>query len=165
MHDDPLTNPAWHSLQTRQAHLGETREGAARYRADVSIFGALEGDAGLNALGPLMAPRDVVVLLSAEGKEKAPTDGFEQVGRIRVHQMICMTPTVSWLQPAGVDLAPEHAEQMLALAKQTDPGPFGINTGLMGRYVGVFDGGELIAMAGERFRLPSWTEISGGLYR
>lgn len=161
MQNDLLANPAWHSLQTRQAHLGETRAGAARYRPDISIFGALDTDRGLNAMEPLTTRDDVVVLLSPEGQERAPLDPFEQVAQIRVHQMICQAPTVSAIQPAGVDLMPEHAEQMLALAQLTDPGPFAINTGLMGRYVGVFENGELIAMAGERFRLPGWTEISG----
>jgi predicted GNAT family acetyltransferase len=30
----------------------------------------------------------------------------------------------------------------------------------LGDYLGVFDGGRLVAMAGERFRLPGHTEVS-----
>ena len=50
---------------------------------------------------------------------------------------------------------------MRALAKLTDPGPFFEETIKMGRYLGVEEDGELIAMAGERFRMDGWVEVSG----
>jgi len=63
--------------------------------------------------------------------------------------------------PEAVPLGPEHAPQMLALALQMRPGPFGLRTVEMGDYFGVIEDGELIAMAGERLRAGRLREISG----
>lgn len=62
--------------------------------------------------------------------------------------------------PAIVELGPDDVGEMLALAKRTNPGPFLPRTIELGRYIGVRDRGELVAMAGERLRVPGWTEVS-----
>nr|WP_281372984.1 GNAT family N-acetyltransferase [Kineococcus aurantiacus] len=49
---------------------------------------------------------------------------------------------------------------MLDLVARTRPGPFGRRTRLLGTYLGVREDGRLLAMAGERLRLGSATEIS-----
>lgn len=49
---------------------------------------------------------------------------------------------------------------MLALAKLTEPGPFLPRTIELGSYFGIHDSGSLVAMAGERLRLPGFTEVS-----
>ncbi|MEM9477818.1 MAG: GNAT family N-acetyltransferase [Pseudomonadota bacterium] len=43
---------------------------------------------------------------------------------------------------------------------ETEPGPFFARTHLLGSYWGIFEKGCLIAMAGERMRLPGFCEIS-----
>ena len=55
----------------------------------------------------------------------------------------------------------EHAAQAVELAALTGPGPFGLRTLELGDYVGVFDQGRLVAMAGERAFASPWREISG----
>lgn len=60
-----------------------------------------------------------------------------------------------------VPLGPHHAEQALALAQLTKPGPFGLRTIELGEYFGLFDDSRLIAMAGERMRAGAFCEISG----
>jgi len=57
-------------------------------------------------------------------------------------------------------LGEDDAAEMLALALLTKPGPFRARTHTMGRFVGVRDGGRLIAMAGERMHMPGYREIS-----
>ena len=59
-----------------------------------------------------------------------------------------------------VELGPADVPDMLGLAGRTAPGPFWAGTIGMGTYLGVRDGGQLVAMAGERLRPPGWTEIS-----
>ena len=54
--------------------------------------------------------------------------------------------------PPIVALGPDDAERMLALATLTRPGPFALRTVELGHFVGVYEGGELVAMAGERLR-------------
>ena len=66
-------------------------------------------------------------------------------------------------EPSGLEvvrLGPEDRTEMLALAELTEPGPFLLRTPELGRYVGLRREGRLLAMAGERFRLPGYVEIS-----
>jgi GNAT superfamily N-acetyltransferase len=63
--------------------------------------------------------------------------------------------------PDAIPLRAEHASQAVELAKLTNPGPFGIRTPELGDYFGYFDGGRLIAMAGERMRAGNLQEVSG----
>ena len=62
---------------------------------------------------------------------------------------------------APVVLGPADAAEMCALAELTHPGPFGPEMIRLGRFLGVREQGRLLAMAGQRFRLPGFVEISG----
>ncbi|MCB1694266.1 MAG: GNAT family N-acetyltransferase [Pseudomonadales bacterium] len=157
---ESLKNPAWHGLQTLQSHLGVREGRAARFHADISPFAALGDDTGFDSLEALVSVGESIVLLTDPTNSSRVPSSFEHLTEIRVTQMVCEVPTIDGIESTGTDLDETHADQMLALARETDPGPFAIHTGRMGRYVGTFENGELIAMAGERFRLPGWTEIS-----
>jgi hypothetical protein len=58
-------------------------------------------------------------------------------------------------------LGDEDAADMLDLATLTEPGPFFARTHELGDFIGIRDEGELVAMAGERMKLPGFTEVSG----
>ena len=62
--------------------------------------------------------------------------------------------------PQFVRLTHSDVPEMQALAQLTKPGPFGARTHEMGDYLGIRSAGILAAMAGERLRLPGYTEIS-----
>jgi len=50
---------------------------------------------------------------------------------------------------------------MLDLVARAQPGPFRKRTIDLGRYLGIrTEDGRLVAMAGERLRMPGWTEVS-----
>jgi ribosomal protein S18 acetylase RimI-like enzyme len=61
----------------------------------------------------------------------------------------------------AIPLRGEHASQAVQLANLTNPGPFGIRTPELGDYFGYFDGGRLVAMAGERMCAGDLHEVSG----
>src|ERR1700675_1159905 len=63
-------------------------------------------------------------------------------------------------KPEFIPLTQSDVPEMLALTKLTKPGPFGARTHEMGDYFGIRTAGALAAMAGERLRLPGYTEIS-----
>jgi predicted GNAT family acetyltransferase len=63
-------------------------------------------------------------------------------------------------QPEFVRLTQADVPEMLALTELTKPGPFGSRTHEMGDYFGICRTGVLAAMAGERLRMPGYTEIS-----
>jgi len=49
---------------------------------------------------------------------------------------------------------------MMELVALTKPGPFEARTLQLGTYLGVREGGRLLAMAGERLRVPGYVELS-----
>ena len=63
--------------------------------------------------------------------------------------------------PDAIRLRAEHASLAVDLASLTNPGPFGMHTPELGEYFGYFDGGRLIAMAGERMCAGDLQEVSG----
>jgi hypothetical protein len=61
--------------------------------------------------------------------------------------------------PCGLELfgTPSNERPAPGLAERTRPGPFRPRTHELGTYLGVREGGTLVAMAGERLRPPGWT--------
>jgi predicted GNAT family acetyltransferase len=67
------------------------------------------------------------------------------------------------LPASAVDLGKLTAAdvpEMVALATMMKPGPFTTRTHELGIFIGVRREGQLAAMAGERMRMPGYTEIS-----
>ena len=62
--------------------------------------------------------------------------------------------------PEAVALTETDVPEMLDLVERAQPGPFRKRTIELGRYLGIRRAGRLVAMAGERLRLPGWTEVS-----
>lgn len=162
MHAHPLDRPAWASLTTHHAALSVGGDLARRYIDDVNLFASArdDSDAATTALGALIEPGQQVYVLQAPGI-RIP-DGCAVLKQGRGVQMVAtrlQDPSAGhgdWL-----DLGDADAAEMLALAQLTQPGPFLARTHTMGRFIGVRDGGRLVAMAGERMHLPGHTEVSG----
>ena len=89
----------------------------------------------------------------------ASLPGFEIIQWIPVNQMLWEGDNISVSNPGEV-LGSKDAPEMLALAQLTRPGPFAIRTHELGRYIGIRKAGQLVAMAGERMRMPGLTEVS-----
>lgn len=90
----------------------------------------------------------------------APTaDAWRVVSSFEVVQMTA-GHALGQRGPEIIALGEADVPEMLALTRLTNPGPFLERTIEMGDYIGVRDGGKLVTMAGERFRVPGWTEIS-----
>jgi ribosomal protein S18 acetylase RimI-like enzyme len=159
--DDVLDNAVWHALRTRQAHFAESDASghAIRFDREVAFFGAVdEIDAeSWEAQTELAGPEGFTMFFRDE--VPPPPPGWEEVFRGPTWQMVARdlkpVPDVS-----PVPLGPEDAEEMLALVQLTEPGPFFPRTHEMGTYVGVKREGRIVAMAGERLKVPGWTEVS-----
>jgi len=158
----PLDNAIWTALTTRQAHLGRSERGACKFHGDVSILGGLAdpGPDGYAALARLVEPGEQVGLLV---EQLTPTPGFELVVAASVIQMVRDTDQplpAPETAPAFVALGDADVPEMIALTELTKPGPFARRTHEMGDYIGLRSDGHLIAMVGERMRVPGYTEIS-----
>ena len=155
-----LDNPAWHSLNGAHATLGQRSGGAGAYKRQVSVFGAVAEPGALPELADLLEPGGIVGLALPEPIAEPDPRRWKEHRIVPVHQMIC-DRLVARPVAEMVRLGEENVEEMMALVKLTEPGPFAPRTIEMGNYWGVFEGGKLLAMAGERLRPKGWVELSG----
>jgi ribosomal protein S18 acetylase RimI-like enzyme len=152
-------NPAYASLCGAHARLAQVRGRARRYPDDVAPFLALpsppsardwQDAAGLVVPGTYVAVR--------YGDAELP-DGWRAVQAFDLVQMIEERVAGAGC-PEAIPLGAADVPEMLELVAQTEPGPFLRRTIELGDYVGIRRDGALVAMAGERFHLDGWTEIS-----
>jgi predicted GNAT family acetyltransferase len=161
MADHVLDRPIWAALTSRQAHWAEGGPDAMRFPPNVSPFAASrdDGEECLRALADLV-PEGGGILLARKGGGEIPP-GLKIATEANIVQMHAedLVPA----DPAGeiVPLGDADAEEMLALATLTRPGPFLLDTHRLGRFVGIRVDGRLAAMAGERLHVEGYREISG----
>jgi ribosomal protein S18 acetylase RimI-like enzyme len=151
-----LENPAWAALSGPQACFAEASGDAARYSSDVSPFCAvadLEDPAGWRDLATLTD----TALLTAPSI--TPPDGWRLAVAVPGLQMVGHGMT-GVEDPDAVVLTESDVPEILDLVERAKPGPFRKRTIDLGRYLGIRVDGRLVAMAGERFHLPGWTEVS-----
>jgi ribosomal protein S18 acetylase RimI-like enzyme len=158
---EPLDNPIWHALTGPQSQFAVGSGLAVRYEPDVGLFAGMPDAAGSEswtALAELLGPDDVVGVFRANGV--VPPPEFREIMRISGHQMVA-TELIGRPDDAFVALGTADTDEMLALVRRTEPGPFFTRTHELGTYLGWRDEtGALVAMAGERMHLRGYTEIS-----
>jgi len=159
----PLDRPVWNALTSRQAHLarGDTR--ALRFDADYALFAAAADPADSDAIRALVPETGAIGLVEA-GPPALPA-GIVAKPAV-CNQMIADAITPGAARFDVVALGDGDADQMLALASLTQPGPFFAKTHRLGDFIGVKADGRLVAMAGERMKLSDvslggFTEVSG----
>lgn len=156
-----LDRPIWNALHTAHADLAEGGERAMRYPPSIVPFAAAADDTreSLEALENLPAADEAMAIVEA-GPVIIP-QGLTVVSEGRLVQMIAERPyeriSDSRLQP----LTSDDADEMLALATLTKPGPFTLRAQSLGTFWGVKIDGRLVAMAGQRLRHPGFGELSG----
>lgn len=163
MNDEVLDNPVWHALTGAHRHLAIGNGSARQYPRDIAPFAGLE-DGSSKAYADLARdlPHGVEARLFRPSNEPLP-EGWGQLDAFPMLQMVARqlpdaasddgaTPTI---------LSADDTRVMLDLADVAKPGPFGSRTGELGRYLGIWRDGSLLAMAGERLRLPGYVELSG----
>ena len=157
----PLDRPVWQALSTTHAHLALITPRARRYPADFAPFAATPDDTAESqaAILVLLSPGTGAAFFTIQAP---PTPaGLEQVMAATGHQMLAtaIAPPAEGLEI--LSLGPEDVADMQVLVDLTRPGPFAPRTHELGQYLGIRNNnGALVAMAGERFRLTGYTEIS-----
>ena len=154
-----LDNPVWHALEGPHRVHALGRGLARHYPRDMAPFSAIvepSAAAYADLAAGLVAGTEA--RLFRPQIEPLP-DGWEEINRFPMLQMVATR------QPEGCDLkvmalSQADAPAMLDLVAATEPGPFGPRTPLLGRYLGIRHGDRLVAMAGERLRVPGHVELS-----
>lgn len=161
---DLLDRPVWNTLRTGWAHLAEGDARAWRLQRDYGMF-AVPADHSAESLAALaaLAPDDGGPLVVVDDRPCPAPPGMQLVGpHEAVVQMVCEAPAATGDDDFEIlSLTENDAADMYDLALLTKPGPYVRHTNRLGDYVGVRVEGALVAMTGERMRLPGLAEVSG----
>ena len=156
-----LDNPVWSCLTTRHAHLALGGIHARRYLPEISPITGL----------PRVEPDSIAALesLAEIGDDAGIVGPFKprlpaNWATLYESELTQMIRTVGTPLPEGdldvLVLGAGDVADMLALVEQTRPGPFRPRTVELGTYIGVREGGRLVAMAGERMWIGDCREVS-----
>jgi ribosomal protein S18 acetylase RimI-like enzyme len=158
---DVLDNPVWHALTGPQAEVALGHGGARHFPRDMAPFSAIESSDPVS-----YADLATGLPVNTEARLFRPSDeplppGWEKVSAFPMLQMVPRHALkIARSYPVPEVLTTADAAAMQELARAAQPGPFGPRTHLLGEFVGYREGGRLVAMAGERMRLPGYTELS-----
>jgi ribosomal protein S18 acetylase RimI-like enzyme len=159
MHADLLANPTWHALNGPHAAHALGRAGARRYAPGFAPLIAFADPQrpDFDALRPHTEAREA---LYCDGWGGLAPAGWQVMSEIELDRMVWQGGAAPTERLAGlVRLGPEHRAAVLALAARTHPGPFGERSTELGEFLGCFEQGRLIAMAGERMQCGPFREI------
>jgi ribosomal protein S18 acetylase RimI-like enzyme len=160
----PLDNVIWQALTSRQTEFAEGYGQARQFMREVTLLAAfLEPTAqGYDDLGRVVGPGGTGGLFLDEPYEAR--EGWEFIVGAPLLQMIFAEQTVLSERTSReveiVQLGQQDSPEMIELITLTKPGPFGTRTHELGTYLGIRRDGKLVAMAGERLKVPGHTEVS-----
>ncbi|MBD1547523.1 GNAT family N-acetyltransferase [Roseibium aggregatum] len=161
--EDALDTAVWTALTTRHERFAVGTGQARRFDPDVAPFAAANGASAqsLSDLGDLLedGETDVYLLQRADiclpDTLSAPmtAPGVQMIRR----RACAVLPATDGI----IRLTETDIPEMRALVELTKPGPFRARTFELGEFWGIRLDGRLAAMAGERLKLPGFTEVSG----
>ena len=159
--EEILASPAWHALNSGNKSLGFGNEKVKYFAGDVSPFAALVANTNENfQLLHKIHPGDRPALFMSEVEISIPQP-WQVAAVIKGIQMVCKKQMPNEKSSAViVPLFEKHIPQMLDLTKLTNPGPFAKRTIEFGHYAGIFEGEQLVAMAGQRLLAYEYAEVS-----
>jgi ribosomal protein S18 acetylase RimI-like enzyme len=156
---EDLDNPVWSSLNGDHAALGRRSAHAARYLPDVAPFVGVDGAATAGEeLTELVSPGESVLFVGP--RVEMPTSAWRIEPLESIAQMIGESQPSRTEAPHMTELSAMHAADVLELTARVYPHYFRPRTMAMGRYLGIYDGAKLAAMAGERMRFGRYVELS-----
>ncbi|MFM9433024.1 ribosomal protein S18 acetylase RimI-like enzyme [Janthinobacterium sp. CG_23.3] len=154
-------NIVWHTLCGPHAQYSVGTPEARRYVAGFTPFIAFADlqRPNFDALAPFVLPDEHVYCDGWAGDAPA---GWRIESEATLVRMLWKgdMPAADG-EPEPVLLEASHGAAALELAALTRPGPFAARTVELGRYVGMFCGEQLVAMAGARASAGGWQEITG----
>jgi predicted GNAT family acetyltransferase len=154
-----LDNPVWHALVGPHSTHAIGRGAARHYPRDIAPFSAI-AESSEQAYADLASdlPAHTEARLFRPATEPLP-EAWQELDRFPMLQMVADKVSTRYDRTVSM-LSVTDVPAMLDLVAATKPGPFGSRTPLLGRYFGVWHGDRLVAMAGERLRVPGYVELS-----
>jgi ribosomal protein S18 acetylase RimI-like enzyme len=154
-------NSFWTALTGRQQYVSIGDELAKRYLPEISPFAAIKeaSPETFASLERLAKPGESLVLFS-ESPLRLPSQWELGLEGDLLTMVLNESLSAQGMHPDMIALNEADVPDMLALTAIAQPGPFCHKTILLGDYYGIRLQGHLVAMAGERMRIPGYTEIS-----
>lgn len=161
--EDALDTAVWTALTTRHSRFALGAGQARRFDPDVAPFAAAFDASAecLSDLGDLLKDGESDVYLLQRADIALP-DTLSAPMTAPGVQMIRRRPGAALPTLEGIiRLTEADIPEMRALVELTKPGPFRARTFELGEFWGIRIDGRLAAMAGERLKVPGFTEVSG----
>jgi GNAT superfamily N-acetyltransferase len=157
-----LDQPMWNALTTSHSQFA-IGDGLARtYLPEIGPLTGLseQSSAAYEDLHRLAPPDGTYGLFLHE--PPMPRTGWTLIRGGLIDQMVFTRSSgEDFPQPEGMRLlTAADAPAMVELATLTEPGPFRIRTHELGTFFGIFESDRLLAMAGQRMRVPGFVEVS-----
>jgi GNAT superfamily N-acetyltransferase len=156
-----LDNPVWSALDGPHRNLAGRLGDLAWYPPSIAPFAAIPAT---DIVPDLEAARarglaDSVFIVGV--CPKSLPAGWHVVSNSNVLQLIPAGEILGIDEEAGIVLGDQDRPAMRDLTRIAFPDFFRERTAELGLYLGIYEGGALIAMAGERMALAGLQEISG----
>jgi len=163
--EELLDNPIWNSLLTDHGVIALAEGPARRYPPAIGPLSGTpdQSPASYDGLISLAGPGGILALFFPD--PPALPAGWSLFRGGSLAQMICRAPRLvgAGTLAAGVNLRKLRAADvpaMIELATLTEPGPYRERTIELGNFYGIFERNRLLAMAGQRMRVPGFVEVS-----
>lgn len=160
-----LDNPIWNALRTEHRSLAICEAEARRYPPAIGPLAGTPDQSveSYDSLRTLAGSGGLLGLFFPDAP--ALPVGWSLFRGGVLTQMICRDPQFAkaGALAAGTKLrklGTVDVPAMVELATLTEPGPFRERTIELGNFYGVFEADRLLAMAGQRMRVPGFVEVS-----
>jgi len=156
-----LDNPVWSALSGPHHGIAGRLETLRWYPPSIAPFAAIPATdvvPDLDSAGRLgLEDRAYFVGVCPDSLP----GGWRLASRSNIFQLFPVDEIPEVGEDAGVELGAPDRGAMRELTQIAFPDFFRERTAELGVYLGIYDGRRLIAMAGERFAVAGWQEISG----
>lgn len=159
--DHVLDNPAWNAMISFNRDLAVGDDMVRYFPEALSPFAGLRdpGKESLIQLFEMLPAGRITAIVTARALD------IPSCWNILYEASLLQMTAENLKSPANsphqiTALEKEHVTRMISLTKLTNPGPFAERTIEFGNYTGIFNSGELVAMAGQRLHPINYIEIS-----
>jgi len=159
-----LDNMIWNAITTGNISIADQKDNAGVYKENIAPFASVKewNEINVNQLHSLIPPGRRIAMAYPENFH-LHTDQWLILQQMDCYQMVYENPIAQFTTTASTlitRLNETHVPQMLELTALTKPGPFFEKTILFDNYFGIFQNGQLAAMAGQRMHPVPYMEVS-----
>jgi predicted GNAT family acetyltransferase len=158
---EQLNNPVWSALNSGNQNIAIGSEKAKYFQQNISLFAATAENNGehFRALAEIIPENETVAIFTIDKNlDAAPWNIVKQIDGFQM-MYEGEEPDVKD-NAAIISLSEKNVPAMLELTRLSPPGPFLKDTIRFGGYEGIFNGNQLVAMAGRRFHNGPYVEIN-----